>query len=273
MTATPEERKTSTADGFGRAASTYDTVIPFFETFAGHLVEAAAPQPGDRVLDVACGRGACVRAVAQHVGATGYALGTDLSSAMVEMARQDFADLDLATQVEFRIADGEDLDLPDDSFDVVLCGFGVFLFPDPAAAISESRRVLRSGGRFAGSTFVGGGGGYSWLGDVVRAVRPGLTMPPPSPVALASGLVDYLDRAGFVDAVTSEVTARFVFEDLDAYLAWNWSTGTRRLLESFNDDEAAAYRRETAERLQDHAVPDGYQLIQTAALTIANKPT
>jgi SAM-dependent methyltransferase len=191
---------------------------------------------------------------------------------MVEVARHDLAGLDLPSSVEVRVADGEHLDVPDDSFDVVVCGFGVFFFPDPGAAMSECERVLRRGGRFAGSTFVGSGGGYPWIGDVIRAIRPNAAMPPRSPVATAAGLVECLSQAGFVDATTREVEARFVFPDLDAYLAWNWSTGTRRLLESLNDAEAEAYRRESAARLQDHAVPGGYELIQTAALTIATKP-
>ena len=98
---------------------------------------------------------------------SGYVLGVDLSSAMIEVARQDLARLDLPASVEVRVGDAEDLDLPDDSFDLVVCGFGVFFFPDPAAAASEFRRVLRGGGRFAASTFVGSGGGYPWISDVI----------------------------------------------------------------------------------------------------------
>jgi SAM-dependent methyltransferase len=272
VSATPDEIKAGTAGGFDRAASTYDTVIPFFETFARHLVEAAAPKPGDRVLDVACGRGACLRDAAQRAGRSGYVLGVDLSSAMIELAHHDLGGLELPALVEVRVADAEHLDVPDDWFDVVVCGFGVFFFPDPASALSEFRRVLRGGGRVAASTFVGSGGGYPWIGDVIRAIRPAAAMPPRSPVATAAGLVEALGAAGFVDATTREVEARFVFRDLDAYLAWNWSTGTRRLLESLSDEEAEAYRRESAKRLEDHAVSGGYELIQTAALTIATKP-
>jgi len=247
-------------------------VIPFFETFARHLVDAGAPSPGERVLDVACGRGACLRVAAEQVGPSGYVLGVDLSNAMIELARQDLAREDLPASVEVGVADTEHLDVADASFDLVVCAFGVFFFPDPAAAVSEFWRVLRSGGRFAGSTFVGSGGGYPWIGDVIRAIRPTAAMPPRSPVATAAGLVDFLRDAGFVAPTTREVEARFIFPDLDAYLAWNWSTGTRRLLESLSTEEAAAYRRESAQRLTDHAVSGGYELIQTVALTIAAKP-
>jgi ubiquinone/menaquinone biosynthesis C-methylase UbiE len=272
VSARPEEVKAGTATGFGRAASTYDTVIPLFETFARYLVDAAAPQPGERVLDVACGRGACLRLVAPRVGASGYVLGIDLSAAMVDVARQDLGRLDLPASLEVRVGDAEALDLPDDSFDLIVCGFGVFFFPDPAAAVSEFWRVLRDGGRVAASTFVRSGGGYPWIGDVMRAIRPGTVMPARSPVATAVGLVEFLRHGGFVDPTTREIEARFVFPDVDAYLAWTWSTGTRRLLESLSDEEARAYRRESANRLEDHAVATGYELVQAAALTIATKP-
>jgi hypothetical protein len=131
---------------------------------------------------------------------------------------------------------------------------------------------LRGGGRFAASTFVGSAGGYPWLGDVIRAIRPATAIPRRSPVATAAGLVELLRDAGFVDTTTREVEARFVFADVDAYLAWNWSTGWRRLLESLSAEEAVAYRRESAKRLEDHVVAGGYELIQTAALTVATKP-
>jgi ubiquinone/menaquinone biosynthesis C-methylase UbiE len=271
VTASAEDAKARTAGGFDRIARSYDTVIPFFEAFGRHLVDAASPLPGDRVLDVACGKGACLRVAAEHVGATGYVLGVDLSVAMVDEAFANVATVELPAPVEVRIADAESLDLPDDSFDVVVCGFGVFFFPDPAAALSESRRVLRPGGRFAASTFVGPGG-YSWFFDVIRTFRPDMSVQTRSPVATAAGLEDALLRAGFAEPRTVEVEARFLFPDVDAYFSWNWSTGRRQLLETFTDEEHAAYRRESAARLADHAVADGFELVQVVALTTATAP-
>jgi SAM-dependent methyltransferase len=192
---------------------------------------------------------------------------------MVATARRDIAVLGLpAASVEARIGDGEHLDLPNDSFDVVICGFGVFFFPTPVRALSECRRVLRNGGRFAASTFVGHGGGYPWAPEVLRQVRPVGPSRVPSPVATAQGLTETLTRVGFSDPLTTGIEARFVFADIDAYLAWNWSTGLRALLETLSAAEGDAYRRLSAERLEDHAVPDGYELIQAVELTVATKP-
>jgi len=152
MSESPEDLKAGIVGGFDRAAKDWDTVIPFFETFAQYRVDAAALRQGQRVLDVASGRRACLRVAAERVGPTGYVLGVDLSRTMIDLARQDLADFDgPAGSVEVRVGDSEHLDLADDSFDVVLCGFGVFFFPDPSAALSECRRVLRNDGRFVAS--------------------------------------------------------------------------------------------------------------------------
>jgi O-methyltransferase/aklanonic acid methyltransferase len=273
VSATPEDVNADIAGIFSRAATTYDAVIPFFETFARYLVDEAAPQPGQRVLDVACGLGACLRAAAHEVGSSGYVLGVDFSSAMIDLARQQLDGRGLSPgSVDVRVGDAEHLDLPDESFDVVVCGFGVFFFPDPTAALSEFWRVLRGGGRFVASTFVGGGGGYPWIGDIVREIRPVSSMPLRSPVATATGLTERMVHAGFVELTTRQVEARFVFPDVDSYLDWNWSTGTRLLLESLNDQEADVYRRASAKRLEEHAVPGGYELVQAVALTTATKP-
>jgi O-methyltransferase/aklanonic acid methyltransferase len=271
VSATPDQAKSHIAEGFGKAAPTYDTVIPFFQTFAKHLVEAAAPPLGGRILDVACGRGACLRAAAAHVGPTSYLLGIDLSAPMVAIAQRDLAALGFpAGSIEVRTGDAERLDLADNSFDVALCGFGVFFFPDPATALREIRRVVRPGGRFAASTFIGGTGGYRWAWDIIEAIRPG-TPRPRSPVATAAGLAEVLAAVGFEQLGTSRVEEPFRFADVDAYVAWNWSTGIRSLLASFNKPEMESYRRESAERLKTHAVAGGYELVQGVEVTTATK--
>jgi ubiquinone/menaquinone biosynthesis C-methylase UbiE len=71
--------KAETAGVFSRVAPTYDTVIPFFQTFGRHLVAAASLRPGERVLDLACGRGAVLFPAALAVGEQGSVLGIDIA--------------------------------------------------------------------------------------------------------------------------------------------------------------------------------------------------
>ena len=251
------EVKLATAGLFGRAATTYDDVIPFFRTFAADLVDAAAVVAGERVLDLACGRGACLR-TAQERGA--QALGVDLSAEMIAALGEDA-----------RVMDAEALDLPDESFDVVLCGFGVFFFPDPGRALREVLRVLRPDGRFAASTFASGLGGYSWIKDVATALGQAGAAPQ-SPVLTADGLAIELAAAGFVHPVSTRVEERFVFPDVEAYEAWVWSHGGRRFLEGLDEDGLAEHRRLAGERLAEHRVEGGFELRQAVDLTVARRP-
>ncbi len=110
------------------------------------LLAAAALQPGERVLDVACGTGLVTLAAAAAVGPAGEVIGTDISEAMVARAGQHALGAG-AGNTQFRRMDAEQLDLPDANFDVVLCALGLMYLPDAEAALGEMRRVLRPGGR------------------------------------------------------------------------------------------------------------------------------
>ncbi len=112
----------------------------------GQLLAIAAAQPGEAVLDLACGTGMVSLAAASAVGPAGRVLGIDLADTMVQAARQRVQDLDLAATA-FERMDAEQLALPDASFDLALCALGLMYLPKPEAALSELHRVLRPGGR------------------------------------------------------------------------------------------------------------------------------
>ncbi len=111
------------------------------------LLELAALQPGERVLDIACGTGLVTFPAAKAVGAGGEVVGTDISQGMVDLVRQLAADRSVAN-VAFDRMDAEDLSaLPDASFDAVLTGLGLMYVPDVLQALKEQLRVLKPGGR------------------------------------------------------------------------------------------------------------------------------
>lgn len=110
------------------------------------LLEMAGLQPGEQVLDVACGTGLVTFPAAQAVGDDGTVTGTDISQGMIDLARQIAAQR-LAHQLSFLRMDGENLQFPDASFDAVLCALGLLYFPDPQQSLREMRRVLKPGGR------------------------------------------------------------------------------------------------------------------------------
>jgi len=110
------------------------------------LLDWADLQPGQRVLDVACGTGIVTLHAARAVGPTGEVVGTDLSDAMVAATHDAASRAGLANVVAQR-ADAEALPGPDGAFDVALCALGLMYVPDPLQAMKEMHRVLRPGAR------------------------------------------------------------------------------------------------------------------------------
>jgi SAM-dependent methyltransferase len=133
----------------GNAPESYERyLVPaLFAPWARDLVEQVALQPGERVLDVACGTGVVARCTAQQVGPTGSVMGLDVNPGMVAVASTRTP----RTGVTITWREGSAVAMPcaDASFDVVLCQQGLQFFPDRPTALREMRRVLAPGGRLA----------------------------------------------------------------------------------------------------------------------------
>lgn len=108
------------------------------------LVKIAALQPGERVLDVACGTGVVARLASEAVGSTGTVAGLDINPGMLAVARTTAP---AGINIEWHEASAETMPFADASFDAVLCQMGLQFIPDKLAALREMRRVLAPGGR------------------------------------------------------------------------------------------------------------------------------
>lgn len=132
----------------------WDKASPYYEQYWSHqlapaqdrLLEMAALQSGERVVDIACGTGLVSFPAADTVGPDGVLVGTDLSDQMVEQVRGKATDRG-TRHAQFRQMDAEALDLETASFDVALCALGLMYFPNPVQSMEEMRRVLRDNGR------------------------------------------------------------------------------------------------------------------------------
>lgn len=109
------------------------------------LLEYAAAQPGQRVLDLACGTGSVARRLAPLVGAEGKIVALDVNPDMLAVGRSLAAPT--GATIEWREGDAVALGLPDEAFDLVVCQQGLQFFSDRAASLREMRRVLADGGR------------------------------------------------------------------------------------------------------------------------------
>lgn len=130
------------------AESYENLMVPgLFAPWASHLIQSANPQPGERILDVACGTGIVARQIARRVGSQGTVIGLDLDPEKITVARAAAEREGLA--IEWHTSPAERLPFSDGSFDLITCQFGLMFFSDRHAALMEMHRVLRTGGRVA----------------------------------------------------------------------------------------------------------------------------
>ena len=126
------------------AAEVYDEFFlpALFAAWAPRVVAAAALQPGQRVVDVACGTGVLAMEAALATSPGGHMVGVDLNPGMLAVARRKAPDIDWLE------APAEALPFETESFDAAVSQFGLMFFEDKPAAIAEMWRVVRPGGRF-----------------------------------------------------------------------------------------------------------------------------
>jgi ubiquinone/menaquinone biosynthesis C-methylase UbiE len=130
----------------GSIPKIYEThLVPLiFEEFASDMVDRLKSRDLTKVLEIAAGTGVVTRKMAADLPRDISITATDLNQAMLDHA----AEAGTARDVEWRQADAIQLPFSNETFDAVVCQFGVMFFPDRAAAYSEALRVLKPGGLF-----------------------------------------------------------------------------------------------------------------------------
>ena len=130
-----------------KSAERYQTILTptILGPFARALVEFAALQESESVVDVGCGTGAAARYAAELVGAAGSVIGIDVNPGMLAVARSLPAGL--GATIEWREANVTNLPLPDDNVDVVLCAQTLQFLPAKQASLAEMQRVVKPNGR------------------------------------------------------------------------------------------------------------------------------
>jgi SAM-dependent methyltransferase len=203
--------KETTRQQWQEAAEAWHRWTPTIQEWLGPatrvMFDLAGIGPGARVLDIAAGAGEPAIGAARRVTPSGSVLATDISSNILDYAAQRAREQGL-TNVATRVMDGENLTLPDGSFDAAISRVGLIYFPDQQRALAEVRRVLRPGGRFAAMV-------YStpdrnpFFSVPVGIIRRRAQLPPPlpgqpGPFSLGGDgvLADVLARAGFKDVET-----------------------------------------------------------------------
>jgi len=218
MTDRAEFIRDSMRQSWGQRTESYTAFAALHTAaYTAYLLEVVAPRAGERVLDVATGPGVVAVAAAQVVGPTGAMIATDLAQEWEAVVAERAARA--GVNVTFGAMGAEALDLPDVSFDLALCQFGLMFVPDPVRALREMRRVLRDGGRL-GLVVWSTAERAPFVSLSQRVLTAYLPPPPagaPLPGPLQLGEPGLLERhvadAGFRDIVVTTRTLECVLDD------------------------------------------------------------
>lgn len=196
-----------------------------FRPVGERLIQLAGIARGSRVLDIATGIGEPALTAAEVVAPDGTVIGTDIAPGMIAIARDRARDRELKNATFYEM-DAEELDLPEGSFDAVLCRFGLMLLPDVDRALAACHRLLVPGGRIAASVWAPPER-VPMASATFGAVARTLQLPPPAPgtpgvfaLADAEALRRRFEAAAFTAVQTESLTVRFDFESLDEFLAY-----------------------------------------------------
>ncbi len=274
--ATPDRRSSGVAALFDSVADSYDAVgVPWFGPIAERLVEALAPAPGDRALDIGCGRGAALFPLAEAVGAQGRVTGIDLAERMIDATRADI-EARGTTTVDLHVMDASLPTLPPASFDLVAASLVLFFLPDPGAALAAWRPLLSAGGRVGVSTFGPRDDAWLALDAVFTPYLPpemldARTSGASGPFASDEGVESLFSEAGFTDVRTITSGIPLVLSGVEQWVRWSQSTGQRAMWNAVPADEHPALRESALAVLNTARGRDGRpRLRQQVRLTLAN---
>lgn len=268
--------KAEVATAFDRAADTYDQMgVEFFSPMGRRLVDLVAPRPGQRVLDVGCGRGACVFPAAARVGPTGQVVGIDVAPAMVRQIRAEAARLGTGNVVA-HVMDAERPEFPAASFDVVTGSYSLIFLPNARTALRRLASLLAPGGRLGFTSPVFTPDTFPFLPPVFTEIIPReLLRSLPEhwrPEAIQRRFNSWLERvpdlratvesAGLRDVEVVDEPIPLVASSGARWVEWSHTHGMRLLWDHLAPADAARLRTRLVDAL-DGMRADGRIVIDT----------
>ena len=279
----PVGYKRSTHDQWQAAADAWRRWQPaidnWLEESTDLMLDLAQVQAGGRVLDVAAGAGGQTFAAARRVGPQGEVLATDISENLVRYLEEDAAAARL-TQVRAAVMDGEDLRVPPERFDAVICRLGLIYLPDRKTALTGIRAALRPGGRLAAIVY-STPEANAFFSVPVAIIRRAAQLPPPlpgQPGPFSLGTPDVLrhelEAAGFLDVDVRALSAPLRLESAAECVRFERESfgALHQMLAGLGADAQAAVWREITDALSEFERPEGFVAPCELLVVAAAKP-
>jgi ubiquinone/menaquinone biosynthesis C-methylase UbiE len=279
----PVRYKNTTHDQWQAAAEAWYRWSPTLNKWLGKatekMLEMAGISTGNRVLDVAAGAGEQSITAAKKVGSTGYVLATDISSNILDYAKQ-MAQHAGINNIETKVMDGENLTLEDETFDAVISRVGLIYFPDQQKALKEMLRVLKPGGRLAAIV-------YStpeknkFFSVPVSIIRNRAKLPPPlpgqpGPFSLgAEGIIEKIfSQAGFKNIKSELVDSPLLLQSAKECVQFEKESfgALHQMMSSLPDAEKESVWGEIERELQKFELENGFTGPCEMVVAVGEKP-
>jgi ubiquinone/menaquinone biosynthesis C-methylase UbiE len=264
---------------FDRSADKFDEVGPQYFHYFGELLAASAGiKPDDRVLDIACGRGAVTFPIAGMLSSKGRITGIDISEPMIYNCRNSLYNSQLQN-VDFKVMDAEKLEFQDASFDIITSGFGLFFLSDIKQGFREIKRVLKPNGALIFT---------SWckpyhtelLMEILGKVIPVKTeMNNAQPGCLTfedfrtpEGISEMLKVVGLQELSITSEEYLCNYRNEEEWLQSRWNTWNRSHLEKIPRDDAPKLTAALKEVMSRYKSDSGLAIPISAFITKAKRP-
>jgi ubiquinone/menaquinone biosynthesis C-methylase UbiE len=267
-----QKHKHIVSEVFNRTADKYGTVGPDYLGYFGYkIVEYADINEGQIILDMACGRGASLFPALDKIGSTGKIIGIDLAGAMIRNTKLEIKHATF-NNIELYEMDIEALSFMSNTFDIVLCGFSLFFFPNLDIALSEINRVLKPGGVFVTSTF--GKRDKRWQSFRELMANTQKNLPP---ISLAQTkildtedeIINQFTESGFKGINVFKEEKEFYYQDESDWWQTMWSQGYRGFLERLDKQSLQVFKKESFKIISKiknkNGIPEKFQVLITKA--------
>lgn len=261
------------ASDWEKLSAEFSKWLPLIAPYGERLISLAAPTPGMRVLDLACGTGEPGLTLARQAPKV-EVIGADQARSMAHAAHS-VRRTERLDNIRFGVTRGEQLPFPDSCFDRVICRFGMMLFDDPVAGVAEIFRVTKSGGQVALAV---------WAAPE-HVLCPTLTLqalerftpvewPRTFSLSKPGQLVGMCEKAGFTTVTEATFDPAFTFDDLAHFMERNL---TGRFIEEpmirLSESERMGFVAALGDAAVGYEQPDGtVRLPQRAIIVGAAKP-